>query len=272
MKSNLVLFSSMFYDKRVSQFIKKKTGKSNKECKGYNIYPYEFKQLNMPFNINFLTKSNTPSDIQNKNIYLKKHIPDYIWGDEKSTNELFSSDVIFFHGGNTFEGLYLLKKYNLISNFREYVQNGGIIIGESAGSILMTPDISIAYFADSNNILLDDLSALNLVNIGIKPHADYYLSILNGFMAYARTCSYDKFYMLKENEFIIVDNGEIYPYNDVIELKEIPIQYYNILFKKSRFNCRLIKKDNYLKLKNDNNIKESRTMDTLSKSISTVTE
>jgi dipeptidase E len=86
---------------------------------------------------------------------------------------LLACDAIHLSGGNTFQFLYWLQKRNLLPALREYVNKGGILIGVSAGAILMTPNISTATLCgDSPTDPEMDLSALRLVDFAFVPHAD----------------------------------------------------------------------------------------------------
>ncbi len=89
---------------------------------------------------------------------------------ENKIEEAFLKDAIFLSGGNTFYFLNLLKKRNIINRIQEYVKNGGVLIGVSAGSILMSPTIQIAKFGDDNEIGIKDLSSLCLVDFDFYPH------------------------------------------------------------------------------------------------------
>ena len=55
---------------------------------------------------------------------------------------LLSCDAIHLSGGNTYYFLYWLRTREMLLPLRQYVSHGGVLIGVSAGSILMTPDIS----------------------------------------------------------------------------------------------------------------------------------
>jgi len=92
---------------------------------------------------------------------------------EDLVEEVFeTSDIIFLSGGNTFYFLNNLKKRNLISKLKDFISRGGWLFGLSAGAIIMSEDISIAYHCDENNINLNDLSSLNLVDFEFMPHWD----------------------------------------------------------------------------------------------------
>lgn len=85
---------------------------------------------------------------------------------------LGSYDVLHLPGGNTWAFLYMLRVRNLLPAIKRFSDNGGVIIGESAGSIIMTPNIEVAKFADRNIVsdVLDSTESLGLVPFTIKPH------------------------------------------------------------------------------------------------------
>ncbi len=92
----------------------------------------------------------------------------------KQTTELFQSDAIFIGGGNTFYLLHHLKKQRLLGKLREFVKEGGLLMGLSAGSILMTPNVMTAQVpnldSDVNDVGLKDFRALGLVPFEFSPH------------------------------------------------------------------------------------------------------
>lgn len=64
----------------------------------------------------------------------------------------------------------MLKKRNLISKLQDYGENGGVIVGVSAGAHIISPTIGTAQFGDENDVGLDDLLSLGLVKFEMKPH------------------------------------------------------------------------------------------------------
>lgn len=59
----------------------------------------------------------------------------------------------------------------MLSVLQEYVARGGVLIGVSAGSILMTPDVSCSTLCGDEPIKeLSDPSALGLVDFQFLPH------------------------------------------------------------------------------------------------------
>ena len=93
--------------------------------------------------------------------------------DDLSFESFENLDAIFVCGGNTFYILYKMRESGFDKYIKQFVESGGIYIGESAGSIIAGPDIEIAGWGsegDENSIGLEDLSGLNFTDISIFPH------------------------------------------------------------------------------------------------------
>ncbi|MCB9061124.1 MAG: Type 1 glutamine amidotransferase-like domain-containing protein [Halobacteriovoraceae bacterium] len=89
-------------------------------------------------------------------------------------HEVFNSNIIHLSGGNTFYFLYYLRKNGLLKKLKEFVNNGGILTGLSAGAILMTQSIGTAGFPDfdrdENEMNIRNLKALGFVDFDFFPH------------------------------------------------------------------------------------------------------
>ncbi|HWD37827.1 MAG TPA: Type 1 glutamine amidotransferase-like domain-containing protein [Fimbriimonas sp.] len=101
------------------------------------------------------------------------HLAPYV--DESSPSlaieDLLACDAIHLSGGNTFHFLSWIRKRGLSELLPRYVHSGGVLVGTSAGAILMTPDIATAeHCGDQNLDGLTDFSALNLVDFDFLPH------------------------------------------------------------------------------------------------------
>lgn len=98
--------------------------------------------------------------------------------DRKKLPELLTCDAIHLSGGNTFKFLHSIKKRKLVTFLRKYAQGGKVLIGVSAGAMIMTPSINTtAVFhtqkgdlKKENVVGLKDFRALNLVNFEFIPH------------------------------------------------------------------------------------------------------
>jgi peptidase E len=75
-------------------------------------------------------------------------------------------------GGNTFRFLKSIKERGAESRLVEYARNGGILIGVSAGAMILTPSIESAFICgDVNTVGLSDLEGLELVSFFFDPHS-----------------------------------------------------------------------------------------------------
>ncbi|MCF6139402.1 Type 1 glutamine amidotransferase-like domain-containing protein [Pseudalkalibacillus berkeleyi] len=92
--------------------------------------------------------------------------------EQKYVKSLETCDAIFLSGGNTYYFLNNLKNRGLISVLQRFVQNGGLLIGVSAGAMMMSHTIEIAANLDPNDIALKDLDALNFIPFHFLPHYD----------------------------------------------------------------------------------------------------
>ncbi|MDO8610622.1 MAG: Type 1 glutamine amidotransferase-like domain-containing protein, partial [bacterium] len=80
--------------------------------------------------------------------------------------------IIHMSGGNTFGFLNYINKRNFKKILTKHLENKGLIIGVSAGSIVLTPNINVCNLPeiDENLVGLKDLTALGLVNFEFYPH------------------------------------------------------------------------------------------------------
>lgn len=101
---------------------------------------------------------------------------DYIDIAEKSREEIIcafdKAEAIYISGGNTFYLLQEIKRKNLVSEIQERVKNGMPYIGESAGSVVASPNIEYCYLLDDKALApeLTDYSALCLTDFYTLPH------------------------------------------------------------------------------------------------------
>jgi dipeptidase E len=88
--------------------------------------------------------------------------------DPSKTEELLACDAIHLSGGDPFQFLGSIRKRNFGPVLKKYWQGGGILLGISAGAILLTPSISISHvFYQSRT---DKHQAVGLVDFHFLPH------------------------------------------------------------------------------------------------------
>lgn len=91
---------------------------------------------------------------------------------EEISDKLHKNDYIYVTGGNTFFLLQELKKTGTDKIIIDQIHSGKLYIGESAGSIIMSPNIEYVKSVDNHKKAaeLDTFSALNVVNFYPLPH------------------------------------------------------------------------------------------------------
>ena len=136
--------------------------------------------------------------------------------DKERLDLLMKSDAIHIGGGNTFELLFLLRHRGMIDLLREYVNNGGILMGNSAGGIVMCNQIRIAGFADENYLGMEDLNSLGLVDFEVKPHWEYWKKFKGDFENYIEATG-ETLFCLRETESIWVTENSIKFYGGMPE-------------------------------------------------------
>lgn len=88
------------------------------------------------------------------------------------TTKLRKNDFIYVTGGNTFFLLQELKRTGADKLILEEITAGKIYIGESAGAVITSPNITYIQSMDSTKkaVNLTNYDALNLVNFSTLPH------------------------------------------------------------------------------------------------------
>lgn len=119
---------------------------------------------------------------------------------ERLQSILDEIDILFFSGGNTFYLLSAVQQSGIDELISSYLAKGKYVIGESAGAVIMTPDISyIEEMDDKSVVVLSDTSGMHLVDRPIIPHvaSDY----LGEAAEKIRICLGDKpYYSLTDEE------------------------------------------------------------------------
>ncbi|MBZ9634100.1 peptidase E [Clostridium tagluense] len=133
--------------------------------------------------------------------------------------KIFESEIIYLSGGNTYYFLNNLKKRYLITRLRKYVENGGHIIGLSAGAIIMSKDISSAKFGDKDIVGLSDLSSLALVDFDFMPHWNQDSNYLEDLKEHSKNTG-NTVYACNDGDGIIVMDNKVHFYGDIKMIKQ----------------------------------------------------
>jgi dipeptidase E len=124
---------------------------------------------------------------------------------------MLQCDGIHLSGGNTFHFLYWLKQRGLLQDLRRFVVRGGVLIGASAGAILMTPEISSTAFCEDAPLPgeeLADLVALNLLDFAFFPHINVFPEHERQLLEYSRQHAFP-IYGCADGDGIIVEDERI---------------------------------------------------------------
>ncbi len=96
-------------------------------------------------------------------------------GDSFSDSQIASLQdykIIYLSGGNTFTFMNDARKRGLKNILETFLNNDGLLIGASAGSIMCTDSIEIALDSDENKVGMTDFSGFGFVNLTFYPHFD----------------------------------------------------------------------------------------------------
>jgi len=114
--------------------------------------------------------------------------------------------VIYVCGGNTFKLLKHAREANFKDIIIKLLERGGVYIGVSAGTIILTPTIQAAALIDPdpNIVGISDFTGLNIVDFEIHPH--YELEEESEIANYEKTTSH-RVVRLTNTQALIVSGG-----------------------------------------------------------------
>lgn len=127
---------------------------------------------------------------------------------DESLEKILEYGTIYLSGGNTYIFMSDARKRSLYKLLRKHLNNGGLLIGASAGAIMMTPVIDIANGFDENILNLSDVKGFAFVPFEFHPHyEDVHREYLSSYMK-------DK----ENNLYLCRDGDGIFCGDDGIEL------------------------------------------------------
>ncbi len=128
---------------------------------------------------------------------------------------LFACDAIHLTGGNTYHFLGWLRERDMPARLRQYADRGGVLIGVSAGAILMTPEIGTAALCGDTIPEGDfDQAALHLVDFAFVPHFEGTPTELAALHAYSRSRE-GVVYACRDGDGIVVKGDRVRCVGDV---------------------------------------------------------
>lgn len=140
--------------------------------------------------------------------FMYKNIDIFQYFSEKSENfDISKYDVVCIPGGNTFILRFICSKY--FDHIKKAIELEKLIITESAGTILLTKDISIAGFADENPMLEKNTEGLSVYNFDIKPHFGMWYKYIQMFKSFSKitgrdiVCLWDDAFIYAKDDCLI---------------------------------------------------------------------
>lgn len=116
-------------------------------------------------------------------------------------------DVIYVCGGNTFHLLDKVRNTGFDKIIKQFIEEGKIYVGVSAGSIIMGPNIQIAILGDKDECGIKDFTGLNLTNIAVSPHTNTKEDV-DRVNAFAEQIGY-KILPLTDNQALLISDDKI---------------------------------------------------------------
>jgi len=84
------------------------------------------------------------------------------------------ADLVYLSGGNTYYFLNQIRRTKFYKLIHKYVRTDGVLAGQSAGALIMTPNIRLAgiptFDADDNNVGITNLKSLGYSHFEFSPH------------------------------------------------------------------------------------------------------
>lgn len=133
---------------------------------------------------------------------------------------MLNADAIHLSGGNTFVFLNQLRKHGLLDPLRHYAANGGILVGVSAGAILMTPCIHTSLLCGDvqppSPSAPPNTTGLKLVEFAFVPHFGRYAT-MSDLQKYSNQHS-QTVYGCPDGAAMVVDGDTLECIGDVIRI------------------------------------------------------
>lgn len=133
--------------------------------------------------------------------------------------------IVHLSGGNTYAFLEASRERGLETILAHYLRRGGLIIGVSAGAILMTPDIGTSDFCgDCNVSSLHDTTGFNFVEFLFIPHlGKHFVANIDNMRALTKYATRvgRKVYASEDSDGIFIDDsGRMKIYGEPLVIPE----------------------------------------------------
>ena len=131
---------------------------------------------------------------------------------ETIKSKLEKNDVIYVPGGNTFYLLQEMKRTGADKLLIEEVNKGKLYIGESAGAIVVAPDIEYSSAMDSKEKAPDlkEYSGLGLIDFYVVPHSEnwsFNKAVKRIISTYSSTLDLK---IIRDSQAILIENDNVH--------------------------------------------------------------
>lgn len=139
---------------------------------------------------------------------------------DKDLQKVLNFRIIYLSGGNTFGLLNYINKRNFGKILKTNLNSNGLLIGASAGSIVLTPNINVCNLPeiDENLVELKDLTALGLVNFEFYPHFAGNEQYLKEIKKYSKTIN-NPIYVCSDENGIFIDGHKVEILNNILKIQ-----------------------------------------------------
>lgn len=178
--------------------------------------------------IAYIPSGNDPTGeyYQNQRAYYDQYqvelSPCFEFNSKSNTNQLetlFSADAIHLSGGNTLQFLQRLRAHGLITPLIQYVKDGGLLIGVSAGAILMTPDIRTTFVCgDIQPSEPIDTQGMGLVDFAFVPHLGSHADI-EEIIKYSKQNHDLVVYACSDIGGIVIEDDQVKGFGEIYRIK-----------------------------------------------------
>ena len=139
--------------------------------------------------------------------------------EEGTLTALLDCDAIHLPGGDTRGFLKRMKACQLLASVMDWARQGGLLIGASAGAIMMTPTVALdAIFTDEDPFAVQDGHALDLVTFEFFPHLGKSKGYMPKLLSYSAKVS-RPIAACHDGDGVIVESDRIRSIGDIVWLK-----------------------------------------------------
>ncbi|MBI5805435.1 Type 1 glutamine amidotransferase-like domain-containing protein [candidate division TA06 bacterium] len=136
--------------------------------------------------------------------------------DPSKTDELLACDAIHLSGGDPFQFLGSIRKRNFGPVLKKYWEDGGILLGISAGAIVLTPSIKISHvFYQSRT---DKHQAVGLVDFHFLPHWNLRAGRLEDVQYFSKV-NQATVYACKDGDGMVIKRGKVELVGELLKIE-----------------------------------------------------